>query len=125
MTPRLVCTVVAALSALLAVGCAALAIAHAGIEVPVLSSIGPGGDDPVVPAAIAFTVATIVLAAAAIGVRRMRPWGWALGVVVHSLVFLGAAMPYRGIASLLAIIVSGVCIGLLLTPAARRALLAR
>lgn len=125
MTTRQVRTTVAALSAVLAVGCAALAIAHAGVELPLLSSIGPGGDRAVVPAAIAFTVATLVLAAVAVGAWRSRPWAWALGVVTHGLVFLGAAVPYRGVASLVALIFSGACLALLVTRPGRAALLAR
>ena len=115
----------AVLSALLALGCAALAIAHAGLAVPLLSRIGPSGNRAVVPAAIAFTVATMVLVAVAAGIRRSRSWAWAAGIAVHSLVFLGAAFPYRGVASLVAMIISGVCVALLLTRPARQALLAR
>lgn len=125
MTTQQAKTAVAGLSAFLAAGCAALAVAHAGVELPLLSSIGPGGDRAVVPAAIAFTVATLVLVAVAVGAWRSRPWAWALGVVTHGLVFLGAAFPYRGVASLVALIVSGACIALLLTRPGREALLAR
>ena len=125
MSPRSTRTTVAALSALLALGCAALAIAHAGVEVPLLSRIGPGGDRAVVPAAIAFTLATVVLVAVAFGVSRGRAWSWALGVVVHGLVLLGAAVPFRGVASLVAIIVAGASLALLLTRNGRDALLAR
>lgn len=113
------------MSALLALGCAALAIGHSGVDVPVLSDIGPGGDRAVVPAAIAFTVATVVLVLVVIGVARQRPWSWALGVVVHALVFLGAAVPYRGIASAVALIISGICVALLVSRPGRAALLAR
>ena len=125
MTARHVSATVTALSALLAVGCAALAVAHAGVELPLLSSIGPGGDRAVVPAAIAFTIAALVLSAVAAGTWRRRPWAWALGIVTHGLVFVGAAVPYRGVASLVALIVSGTCIALLLTRAGREALVAR
>lgn len=125
MTSRRACIAVAALSALLALGCAALAIAHAGLEVPLLSRIGPGGDRAVIPAAVAFTTATVVLAAVAFGAWRARPWAWALGIVVHGLVFLGSAFPYRGPASLVGVIISAACVALLLTRPGRQALLAR
>lgn len=125
MTVPNVRAAVAALSALLALGCAALAIGHAGVNVPLLSQIGPGGSRAVVPAAVAFTVATIVLVAVALGVWRARPWAWALGVVVHALVLLGSAVPFRGVASLVAIIISGLSLALLLTRVGRNALLAR
>ena len=125
MTTAQVRGVVAGLSALLALGCAALAVGHSGIAVPVLSRIGPGGNDAVVPAAIAFTVAAAVLTAVAIGVARARPWAWALGVVVHALVLLGAAVPFRGVASGVAMIVSGAALALLVARPGRTALLAR
>ena len=125
MTTAAVRGIVAGLSALLALGCAALAVGHAGVELPLLSQIGPGGDRAVVPAAIAFTTATLVLALVAIGVARQRSWAWALGVAVHALVFLGAALPYRGIASAVALIISGACVALLVSRPGRAALLAR
>ena len=116
---------VAVLSALLALGCAALAIAHSGVAVPVLSTIGPGGDRAVPIAAGFFTVGAVLLAAIAIGARRERSWAWALGVVVHALVLFGAAVPYRGVASLVAIVVSAIALALLLSRQGRAALLAR
>lgn len=125
MSTRGVRLAVAALSGTLAVGCAVLAIAHSGVAVPLLAAIGPGGDRAVVPAAIAFTVATLVLAAVALGALRAAAWAWALGVAAHGLVFLGSAFPYRGPASLVALIVSGSCIALLLSRPGRQALLAR
>lgn len=102
-----------------------MAIAHAGVEVPLLAGIGPGGGDAVVPAAVAFGIATIVLTAVAVGASRARAWAWAVGVAVHGLVLLGAAVPYRGVASLVAIIVSGAALALLLSRSGRAALLAR
>lgn len=125
MSPRSTRTAIAAVSALLALGCAALAVAHAGVELPLLSRIGPGGDRAVLPAAIAFSIATLVLTAVAVGAARTRAWAWALGVVVHGLVLLGSAVPFRGVASLVAIIASGVALALLLTRPGRDALLAR
>lgn len=125
VTPRRACVAVAVLSALLGLGCAALAVAHAGLGVPLLSRIGPEGDRAVIPAAVAFSIATIVLAAVAVGAWRARPWAWALGIAVHGLVFLGSAVPYRGPASLVGLIISGACVALLLTRPGRQALLAR
>ena len=109
----------------MALGCAALAVGHAGVDVPLLSQLGPGGNRAVVPAAIAFTAATVLLAAVAWGTWRARSWAWALGFVTHALVFVGAAYPYRGVASLVALVVAGACIALLITPAARRGMVAR
>lgn len=125
MTARTVCAVVAALSALLALGCLALSIGHSGIEVALLSTVGPGGNRAVIPAAVGLGVATVVLGGVAFGVWRQRPWAWALGIAAHSLVFLGAAVPYRGPASLAALALTGTCVALLLTRSGRAALLAR
>ena len=125
MTAGRIRVTIAALSALLALGCAALAIGHAGVDVPLLSQIGPGGNRAVVPAAIAFAVSTVILALVAWGTWGRRAWAWALGFVAHALVFVGAAYPYRGVASLVALLVSGTCLALLLTRAGRRALVAR
>ncbi len=116
---------VAALSAPLAVGCALLAVSHLGIDVPLLSRVGPGGDRVVVPAAVAFAVATLLLIAVATGAWRGRPWAWALGVVVHALVFLGAAVPFRGVGSAVAMVVTGVTVALLVSRPGRAALFAR
>ena len=113
------------MSAVLALGCAALAVAHAGVDVPLLSRIGPGGDRVVAPAAAAFTVGTLLLGAVAIGAWRARAWAWALGVVVHALVFFGAAVPYRGVASAVAMVVAAATVAVLVSRPGRAALLAR
>lgn len=117
--------IVGALSGLLALGCAALAIGHAGVEVPVLSDIGPGGTRVILPAVIAFTIACLLLAALAAGAFGARPWAWAVGVLVHALIFVGAVLPYRGLASLAALLIAAVCLAVLLTPIGRRAFIAR
>ena len=119
-TVRVVCTV---LCGVLALGCAALAVGHAGVDVPLLSRIGPGGDRAVVPAAIAFAVAAAALFAITVGVWRARSWAWAAGVVVNALIFLGAAVPYRGVASAVAMVITGVIVALLLSRVGRSLLL--
>lgn len=123
MSTQHVRSLLVALSGALALGCAALAIGHTGIEVPVLSRLGPGGGRAVVVAAVAFAIAALVLFTVAVGVWRARSWAWALGIVVHALVFMGSAFPYRGVASLVAVLISGTSIALLLSRAGRGALL--
>ena len=125
MTSRSIVAAFAALTALLALGCAVMAVAHAGVEVPWLSRFGPGGDRAVVPAMVAFTLATVALTTLAVGALRGRSWAWALGLLTHSLVFLGALVPFRGVGSVVALVIAGVCIALLMTRSARAALLAR
>lgn len=125
MTQRRILAGIAALTALLALGCAALAVGHAGVDVPVLSRFGPGGNRAVVPAAIAFTVTAAALLVLVLGVLRRRSWSWALGLLTHALILLGAVVPYRGVGSAVAIIISAACLALLMTRSARTALLVR
>lgn len=113
----------AALSVLVALGSAALAIAHSGIEVPVLSALGPGGGAAVPSAAIAFTIAAVVLTVVTVGLWRGRAWAWAAGLAVHGVVLAGAAMPYRGLGSLVGILLAGTAFVLLASRAGRSALL--
>jgi hypothetical protein len=112
-----------ALTALLALGCLAMSVGHSGVDVPGLSSLGPGGDRAVVPAAIAFGVAALLLAVIAWGIWRTRSWSWAAGVVVHALIFLGAAVPFRGVASAVAMVITAVTVALLVSPPGRSLLL--
>jgi hypothetical protein len=125
MTQRSIVAVFAALTALLGAGCVAMAIAHAGVEVPLLSRLGPGGNRAVVPAVIAFTIAAVLLFVLASGALRRQSWSWALGLLTHALVFLGAAVPFRGAGSAVAMIIAAACVALLMTRQARATLLAR
>lgn len=114
---------VAGLSAVLLLGCIAMAVAHAGVTVPLLSRFGPGGSDPVWPAFIAFSIGALLMATLVIGTLRRRPWSWALGVVVHGLVIFGSVTPYRGVGSLVAIVLAGLALALLVSRPGRAALL--
>lgn len=118
-----VVTVTSVITALLAVGCLALAIGHSGVTVPVLSRLGPGGGRAVVPAAIAFAVATVLLTVLTVGTWRRQPWAWAAGLAVHGIVLAGAALPYRGIGSLVGIVLAGSAFVLLASRPGREAML--
>ena len=111
------------ISSALAVGSALLAVGHAGVRIPVVSALGPGGSEPVVPAAIAFTVATCLHGAVAYGVARRRGWAWPLGVLVAAVTLIGAGVPFRGVGSVIGIALAGTELGLLLTGRIRRAIL--
>lgn len=111
------------ISGALAVGSALLAVGHAGVRIPVVSALGPGGSEPVVPAAIAFVVATCLHGAVAVGVARRRPWAWPLGVLVAAVTLIGATTPFRGVGSIVGIVLAGAELGLLLTGRIRRAIL--
>lgn len=123
MRRPVVVTITAALSAVLALGCVAMAIAHAGVEVPLISRLGPGGGRPVVAAAVAFAVAAALLAVVTVGMLRQRPWSWAAGLVIHGVVLAGAALPYRGWGSLVAIVLAGAAFILLVSRPGREGLL--
>lgn len=123
MDQRQARTAVTALSGLLAFGCSVMAVAHAGVAVPIVSRFGPQGDAAVWPAVVAFSFGAALLTVIAVGAARERAWSWPLGLVVHALVVLGAATPFRGIGSLVAIVVSVAALALLLSPPGRGALL--
>lgn len=107
------------------VGCLLMAIAHAGVRIPLFSALGPGGDTVVPPAVGGFAVAAALYALVAMGVARRRAWAWAVGLVVGALTVLGAAMPFRGIGSVVGIVLGLATVGLLLAPPVRTALLPR
>ena len=123
MEQRNVRALIASLSTLLAIGCIVMAVAHAGVTVPLVSQLGPVGDDAVWPAVIAFGVAAVLLTCIAVGAARARAWSWALGLVVHALIAVGAAVMYRGVASLVAIVISVASLALLLSRTGRASLL--
>lgn len=118
-----VLTTAAILTAVLALGCLALAVGHSGINVPLLSRLGPGGGRAVVPAAVAFAVATALLAVLAVGLWHRRAWAWAAGLAVHGMVLAGALFPYRGWGSLVGIVLAGAAFVLLAARRSRDALL--
>lgn len=114
-------TAVGWLAAVAATGSALLAVAHLGVELPLLSELGPGGDTVVVPAAIAFGVGTVVWAGLSIGAFRSGRWVLAVGVVFSVLSILSGAMPYRGVASGVGIALASAVLVTLLSPSGRRA----
>lgn len=122
MSGRRAVTVAVGLTGVLILGCVIMAVAHAGVVVPGISALGPGGDRAVWPAVIAFTVATIVLSIVAVGLSRGRSWAWPLGVVTHGLVVVGALTPYRGVGSLVAIVIAAAAVAVLMTRGARQSL---
>lgn len=111
------------LAILLAIGSALMAVAHAGVRVPLFSALGPDGSAVIPPAVIAFTVATVLAAALAYGAFRLHAWAWALGVVVGALTTLSAAFPFRGVGSVVGIALGAAIVAALLSPGGRAALL--
>lgn len=78
-----------------------LAVGHAGVEIPLVSGIGPGGSRAVWPAAIAFSLAAIAYVVVAVGLARGWRWAVPAGAVVFAVTLVGSLAPYRGPASLL------------------------
>lgn len=108
----------------LAAGSVVLAIGHAGVRIPFVSALGPGGSRAVVPAALGFTVGALLHGAVAYGVTRRRSWAWPVGVVVATVTLLAAAVPFRGAGSVAGIALAASELGLLLRGGVRRALAA-
>ena len=110
------------LSLLGAAGCALLAIGHMGVQLPLLSAIGPGGDRAVPQAAVAFAIATLLYGVVAGGAFRRTPWAWPAALTVHGLVIIAGLGQFRGAASAIGIVLALVAVAVLLSPAGRRGL---
>ncbi len=107
------------------IGSVLMAIAHAGVQIPLFSALGPGGGAAIPPAAAGFTVGAILYLVALVGLARRRPWAWALGLVVFALTLTSAAVPFRGVGSIAGILVGGIGLALLLARPVRSSLLSR
>jgi hypothetical protein len=114
-------TLTGSLFVLAAVGAGLLAVAHAGVELPLVSALGPGGDRPVPVAAAVFGVGTLVYLALAIGAFARAGWVRPVGLLVSVLAILQGVRSFRGVASGAAIVVSVLIAVLLLSPGGRAA----
>ncbi|QBI19000.1 hypothetical protein ER308_05200 [Egibacter rhizosphaerae] len=114
-----------ALTGLMAVGTALMSLAHSGVVIPVLSEIGPATGAVVAEAAAGFGAAAVLLAVALVGLVRRLAWGWALATALHALVVLAAAFPFRGLGSVIGIVLSAAALLTLMSRSARMALLPR
>jgi hypothetical protein len=115
--------VVGWLAALMAVGCGLLAVGHAGVELPVVSAIGPGGNRPVPQAVAAFGLGTLAFATVAVGVFRRSRWAWPAATALNALALAAGLRQYRGAASAIGLTMAVAALALLATPATRGALL--
>lgn len=111
------------LQILAAVGSALLAVGHAGVRIPLLSALGPGGDRAVPAAMVAFAVGALLYAAVAAGAFARARWAWFLGLAVNGLAVASGLTNYRGVASAAGIAIGLLVVVLLLAPGGRRALL--
>lgn len=124
-TPRpAAVTVAGGLAVLGALGTAALSVGHAGVELPLLSALGPGGSRAVPPAAISFAVGAVAYAAVAIGLFAGRRWAWWAGMALYVLTLVSATTPWRGVGSAAGVALALAGLAALLVPGSRRALLA-
>lgn len=114
-------TAVAWLSVTSVVAAALMAVAHAGVTIPVVSAIGPGGNRAIWPAVVVFFLGALVFAALAVGAFRLVGWVWPAAVAVNALAALSMVRPYRGLGSLLGLVLFGITLAVLVSPAGRRA----
>ena len=103
-----------------AFGALLMAIAHLGIDLPLLPTVGTGRAVPVAAAIFGLGVAGFLLVA--FGLRRRHSWALPLGFVVGLLALSGAARPYRGVGSAVGIVLSVTLLITLLAPGTRHAL---
>lgn len=87
---------VGALAALGAVGALIMAVSHAGVTVPLVAQLGPGGDRALPAVAGGFAVGAALFALVAAGARRQRQWAWALGLVINGITLIATTVPWRG-----------------------------
>jgi hypothetical protein len=78
-----------------------MAVAHAGVEIPLVSGLGPGGSRAVWPAAVAFGVATVAYLAVAVGLRRRSRWSRLAGLGLFGVTVLASLVPFRGAGSVI------------------------
>lgn len=116
--------VIVALATLGAAGGLIMAVSHAGLSVPVVAALGPGGDRALPAVAAGFAVGAALFALVAVGAWRRHAWAWALGLVVNGLALIAATMPWRGPVSGVAAVVTAAGLAALLSRPGRAALLA-
>lgn len=110
------------LSLLGAIGTGLLSVGHLGLEIPVLSELGPGGDQAVPAAAAGFGVAAVLYLLVAVGAFRQAPWAWTLGLVVNLLAVVAGVAQFRGAASVVGIVISALILVVLVSPGGRQGL---
>lgn len=122
-TPPVAARAAAGLTGLIAVGSALMAVSHAGVTVPLLAALGPGGQRALPEVATGFAVATVLFAVVAVGAWRLRAWAWAGGLVLHGVALIAATMPWRGPVSGVAAAISIAALAVLATRPGRTAYL--
>lgn len=117
-----VTTTIGVLAILGVIGSAMMTVAHLGVDLPVLTAMGPGR--LILPAAIGFAVGTVLFAAVAYAVFTNRAWAWPAALVVNGVALVSAVMPWRGLESSgPPALVTTVALVLLLAPRGRAELL--
>lgn len=98
-----------------------LAVAHAGVELPLISALGPGGDRAVPVAVAVFTAGAVLMLALAAGAFARARWVLPVGALVALLVVVEGFRNYRGVASAAGIALGLLLLLLLLSPGGRHA----
>ncbi|HUH07702.1 MAG TPA: hypothetical protein VML96_07840 [Egibacteraceae bacterium] len=112
-------TALAWLAGLAAAGSAIMALAHMGLQIPVISGLGPGGARSVPVAALVFGISTLMFLLILFGMLMRRAWAWPVALVGNGFALIGAANPFRGPVSAAAIAVTVAAIAILLSPPGR------
>lgn len=95
-----------------------MSLAHVGVGVPVV-----GGGQVVMPVAVAMAVGAVLYAAVAYAAFTQASWAWPAALAVNGIALVATlGPPYRGSSELVAIILSLVAIGILVSPPGRAAL---
>jgi hypothetical protein len=115
-------TAIGALAGLGALGSLVMTLAHLDLDLPLISGLGPEGS--LVPVAIGFAVGTVLYGAVAYGAFARARWAWPAALVLNAVALLATLGPPRrpGLFEPVAIAVSLLALGILVSPPGRRAL---
>lgn len=102
-------------------GATFMALAHLGVDLP-LVAVGR----VVAPVAVGLALGAVLYALVAYGAFTRRPWAWPAALVVNAIALAATvAPPQRGAFEYVPIALSLVAIGILVSPPGRAALLQR
>ena len=103
-----------------AAGTATLAVGHAGVQLPLVSALGPGGSEPVWPAAAAFAVAALAFVVVGAGLLGARTWAVPAASMLFGVTVVASLFPFRGAGSIAGAVLGIVGLALLSLTALRR-----
>lgn len=87
-------TAVGVLAALGVIGAIFMALAHSGLDLPLVSALGA---PRIVPVAVGFAVGAVLFGAVAWAALTQASWAWPFAVATNGIAFASSVMPWRGI----------------------------